>query len=139
MEIFTLFNEDKSSIRDDYIAWLTADPTTIRARTMTDKGNAAPVFHKAFKRTCLSSPSEYKFDTSKPNRLLAQTRISILTWNPGPRGGTPGAIERHVAGKWHVIALQEYLQHEILANRFHISHPAGRAVLFNKDTTQTCG
>ena len=101
---------------------------------MTDKGNAAPVFHEAFKRTCLSSPSEYKFDTSKPNRLLAQTRISILTWNPGPRRGTPGAIERHVAGKWHVIAFQEHLEHENLTNRFHISHFAGCAVLFNKDT-----
>ena len=41
------------------------------------------------------------------------------------------------AGKWHVIVLQEpdeYPQHETLTNRFHISHFAGCAVLFNKDT-----
>ena len=88
-------------------------------------------------RKCLSSPSEYKFDTLKPNQLLAQTRISILTWNPGARRGTPGALERHMSGKWHVIALQEsieYLQHETLANHFHISHFARCAVLFNNNT-----
>ena len=97
----------------------------------------APVSREAFMRTCLSSPSGYKFDTSKPNWLLELTRISILTWNPGPRHGTPGAIERHIAGKRHAIARQEaieYLQHETLTNRFHISTCAGCAVLFNKDT-----
>ena len=106
--------------------------TICRARHMTDKGDAKPVFRETLIKTCLSSPAEYKFDTSKPDRLLAQTRISILTWNR-PRRGTLGAIESHVAGNWHVIASQEaseYLQHENLANRFH----AGCAVLFNKDT-----
>ena len=94
------------------------------------------MFREARIRKCLP-PSEYKLDASKPNRLLAQTRICILTWNLGPRRGTTGAIERHFARKWHVIPLKEaieYLQHETLANRFHISHFAGCAVLFNKDT-----
>ena len=40
-------------------------------------------------------PTKYRFDNSVPNRLLEQTRISILGWNPGPRRGTPGAIEEH--------------------------------------------
>ena len=104
---------------------------------MTNKGNAAQLFRETSLRTRLSSPSEYKLDTSNPNRLLEQTRISILTWNPGPRRGTPGAIERHIVGKWHVIALQgaiECLQHDTLTNRFHVSHNTGCAVLFNKDT-----
>ena len=80
IEILTTFNEDTSSIRDDYAAWVTADPTTFRARHMTDKGAAKPVFREARVRKCFSSPSEYKFDASKPNRLSAQTRTSILTW-----------------------------------------------------------
>ena len=137
IEILTLFDDDISSIRDDHTLWVTADPTTVRARHMTDKGNAKPVFREARFRKCLSSPSEYKFDSSKPNRLFTQTRISISTWNPGPRRGTPGAFERHIARKWHVIASQEaieYLQHETLANHYHISHFARCAVLFNKDT-----
>ena len=42
-----------------------------------------------------------------PSVCFEQTRISILSWNPGPLRGKPGAIEEHIAGKWHVIALQE--------------------------------
>ena len=76
-EILTLFDDDTSSERDDYTTWVTADPTTFRARHMTDKGDAAPVFREPYTRTCGSSPSEYKFDTRKPNRLLALTRISV--------------------------------------------------------------
>ena len=48
-----------------------------------------------------------------------------------------GAIEKHIAGKWHIITLQEsieYLEHEFLQNRFHVTHYGGCAVLFNKDT-----
>ena len=63
IEILTTFDDDTSSTRDDYTAWVTADPTTIRARHMTDKGDAKPVFREARIRKC-PSPSEYKFDTS---------------------------------------------------------------------------
>ena len=59
---------------------------------------------------------EYRFDNSVPNLSLEQTRLSILSWNPGPRRGREGAVEEHVAVKWHVIALQEpieYLQHGV--------------------------
>ena len=111
---------------------MTADPSTFRVRHITNKGIALG----SLRKTCLSSPPEYRF-TSRPNQLLERTRISILSWNPGPRRGTPGAIEKHIAGKWHTIALQkaiEYLHHDSFTNSFHISHHAGCAVLFNKDT-----
>ena len=100
---------------------------------MTNKGDAAPVFREAFIRTCLSSPSDYKFDTSKPDRLLAQMRIGILTWNRGPRRGTPGAIEHILQGNGTLL-LYRKLQHEPFTNCFRIPHFAGCAVLFNKDT-----
>ena len=48
-----------------------------------------------------------------------------------------GAIEKHIAGKWHIITLQESienLEHEFLQNRFHVTHFGGCAVLLNKDT-----
>ena len=80
---------------------------------------------------------EYRFDNNVPNRLLEQTRLSILSWNPGPRRGREGASAEHIAGKWHVIALQEaieYLQHESITNHFYITRFAGCAVMFNKDT-----
>ena len=43
VEILTTFYDDTSSIRDDYTARVTADPTTKRARHVTDTGNATSV------------------------------------------------------------------------------------------------
>ena len=66
-----------------------------------------------------------------------QKRLSIYNWNPGPRRGKEDAIEKQIAGKWHIITLQEasqYVEHEILRERFHVTHFAGCAILFNKDT-----
>ena len=101
------------------------------------QSSAVPAFRKANERRNPSPQPKYRFDTSVPNRLLEQTRISSLSWNPGPRRGRPGAIEEHIAGKGHIIALQEaieYLQHECLMNHFYVTHFAGCAVLFHKDT-----
>ena len=39
-------------------------------------------------------------------------------------------------GNWHINTLQEaieYVDHELLTNRFHVTHNGGCAVLFNKD------
>ena len=52
IEILTLFNDDILSKRDEYTVWVTADPTAVRARHMTNRGNAAPVFREAFEKTC---------------------------------------------------------------------------------------
>ena len=48
-----------------------------------------------------------------------------------------GAVEKQIAGKWHVVILQEaveYVGHDLLTNRFHVTHYGECAVLFNKDT-----
>ena len=42
-----------------------------------------------------------------------------------------------VSGNWHSVTLQEasdYVDHDILQERFHVTHYAGCAILFNKDT-----
>ena len=72
-----------------------------------------------------------------PNRSSVQKRLSIYNWNPGLRRGKEGAIEKQIVGRWHIITLQEaieYVDHEPLTNRFHVTHYGGCAVLFNKDT-----
>ena len=69
--------------------------------------------------------------------MTEQTRLSVSNWNPGPQRGKEGATGRHIAGKLHTITLQEaieYLEHDFLTNRFHVTHYGGCAVLFNKDT-----
>ena len=72
-------------------------------RHVARKGCAEPVFRMAYERRNLSPQPKYRFDTGVPDRLLEQTRISIQSWNPGPRRGKPGAIEEHIAGKWHCL------------------------------------
>ena len=37
---------------------------------------------------------------------VKQKRLSIYNWNPGPRRIREGAIEKQIAGKWHLITLQ---------------------------------
>ena len=72
-----------------------------------------------------------------PNRSPVKKRLSIHNWNPGPPHRREGAIEKHIAGKWHAITLQEaieYVDHEPLTNRFHVTHYGGCAVLLIKDT-----
>ena len=56
-------------------------------------------------------------------------------WNPGPRRGKEDAIEKQIAGKWHIITLQEtceFVEHEIFRERFHVTHYAGCAILFQR-------
>ena len=65
-----------------------------------------------------------------------QKRFSVYNWYPVPRISTEDAIEKQIAGKWHLITLQEashYVDHAILHERFYVTHFAGCAVLFNKD------
>ena len=97
---------------------------------------------KAYERRNPSLQPKYCFDTSLPNRLLEQTRTSILSWKPGPRRGRLGAIEEHIAGKWHTIALQaiEYLRHEFFMNHFYITTwPAAPSYLRKTLFTRTSG
>ena len=84
-----------------------------------------------------ASSQAYRFNNSISNRSPVQRRLSIYNWNPGPRRGKENAFEKQIAGKWHVITLQEasdFVDHDILTNRFHVTHFGRCAVLFNKDT-----
>ena len=58
--------------------------------------------------------------------------LSVYNWNPGQRRGKEGAIEKQIAGTLQEAI--EYVDHELLTNRFHVTHYGGCAVLFNKDT-----
>ena len=120
-EILSGYDEDVSSIRDGYTAWVKADLATILKRHLVCLDGANPVFRDAQDKK-LSSPSlNYRFNTDVPNRLREQRRLSILSWNLGPRRGKADAIEKHIAGKWHIIALQEtneYLEHDYLTSHF---------------------
>ena len=77
------------------------------------------------------------FDRAASDLLLELTRISISSWYPGPRRGTPGAIENHIAGRWHIVHIQvsvEYFQHDDVTRQFDVTHFCRCAVLFSKHT-----
>ena len=70
--------------------------------------------------------------TTYSNRLREQRKLSILTWNLGPRRGKEGAIDKHITGKWHIIALQgaiEHLEHDYLTSHFYVTHYGGCSIV----------
>ena len=80
--------------------------------------------------TMNSSPTGSMLPTTEAARCSS-------TKTPSPRRGKEDAFEKEIAGKWHVITLQEtseYVDHDILTNRFHVTHYGGCAILFNKGT-----
>ena len=94
-------------------------------------------FREASERRHIASSQVYRLDKNVPNRSPVQKRLSIYNWNPGPRRGKEDAFEKQIAVKWHIITLQvasDYVDHDILTCRFHVTHHGGCAILRNKDT-----
>ena len=63
-----------------------------------------------------ASSQAYRLDKYVPNRSPVKKRLSIYIWNPGPQRGKEDVFEKQIAGKWHVITLQEaseYVDHDI--------------------------
>ena len=136
-EILSGYEEHVSFIRDRFTSWVKADPITTLERHVVDVRKALAEYREASARRHDTPAQEYYFDSSVPNRSSVQKRLSIYNWNPGPRREKEGAIEKQLARKWHIITLQEaieYVDHELLTNRFHVTHYGGCAVLFNNYT-----
>ena len=135
-EILSGYEDIVSSGTDQFITWVKTDPDVTLVRHMVDVQKAVADFREASERRHDTSSQAYRFDKNVPNRSLVQKRLSIYNWNPGPRRGKEDAFEKQIGGKWHVITLQEaieYVDHDILTNRFHVTHYGGCAILFNKD------
>ena len=132
-EILSGYEQDVSSIRDGFTDWVKSDPETILRRHVANVTRACAEFREAPARKQSPSSQGYHFDKNMPHRSTEQTRLSVCSWNRGPRRGKEGATERHIAGKWHIITSQEaieYLEHDFLTNRFHVTHYGGCAVFF---------
>ena len=109
----------------------------ILVQHMVDVQKATAEFREASERKHATSSLMNSSSKHYATRSIVQRRLSIYNWNPGPRRGKEDAFEKQIAGRWHIITLQEasdYVDHELLTNRLHVTHYAGCAVLFNKDT-----
>ena len=112
-------------------------PQEILAENMVDTHKVVADFRDAFERIQSSSSQSCGVNKYFSSQSPVQKRLSIYNWNPGPRRGKEDAFEKRIAGKWHVVTLQEasdYVEHDIFQERFHVTHFAGCAILFNKDT-----
>ena len=122
---------DVSSIRDGKTVWVTVDLASILERHLVISNSAKPIFREAQDRRH-SSPNPECFNNDVPNRSREQRKLSILTWNLGPRRGKEGAIYKHITGKWHIIALQgaiEHLEHDYLTSHFYVTHYGGCSIV----------
>ena len=122
---------------DQFTAWVKMREHEILVQHMVDIQKATVEFREASERKHATSSHKNSSCQHFATRSIVQRRLSIFNWNPGPRQSKVDAFEPQIAGRWHIITLQEasdYVDHELLTNRFHVTHYAGCAVLFNKDT-----
>ena len=115
-------------------------PHEVLVQRMVDIQRATADFREASERRPATSSQTNRVNKHFASRSLVQKRLSIYNWDPGPRRGKEDPFEKQIAVRWHVITLQEasdYVDHDILAGRFHVTDNAGCAILFNKDTFYT--
>ena len=122
-------------------SWVKMDPHDVLVHHMVDVQEATADFREASERRPATS--------SQTNRVSKQISVIVhlcrsgsasTTGTQGPGAGKEDAFEKQIAGRWHVITLQEaaeYVDHDLLTSRFHVTHYAGCAILFNKDTFYT--
>ena len=137
VEILCGYEEIVSSGTDHFTAWVKMSHREVLVQQMVDIHKTAAEFRETSQRKPPTSSHTNSANKHFATRSIVQNRLSIYNWNPGPRRGKEDAFEKHIAGRWHIITLQEaseYVDHDILTSRFHVTHYAGCAILFNKDT-----
>ena len=100
----------------------------ILVQHMVDIQKATAEFREASKRKPATSSHMNSANKHFATRSVVQRRLSIYNWNPEPRRVKEDALEKQIAGRWHIITLQEaseYVDHEIFTIRFHVTHDAG--------------
>ena len=136
-EILCGYEDTVSSGTDHFTAWVKVSPHEVLVQHVVDIHKATADFREASERKPATSSHTNSVNKHFATRSIVQKRLSIYNWNPGPRRGKEDAFEKQIAGRWHIKTLQEaseYVDHDILTSRFHVTHYAGGAILFNEDT-----
>ena len=136
--ILSGYEELASSGNDLFTSCAKLSDHEILVQHMVDIEKATAEFREAHERKHTTSSHMKQFQKARIATLsIVQRRLSIYNLNPGPRRGKEDAFEQQIAGRWHIITLQEaseYVDHELFTNRFHVTLCAGCAILVNKDT-----
>ena len=80
-QILSGYEEDVSSIRDGFSAWVKTDPEVTLRRHVVDAKRANQAFREAPVRKHSPFCQERRFNSDVPNRLIEQRRLSIYNWN----------------------------------------------------------
>ena len=76
-EILSGYEEDVSSIRDGFTAWVKYDPETILNRHAVDTKGIDPAYREAPARKHSLPSSGDHFNCNTPNRSAAETRLCV--------------------------------------------------------------
>ena len=85
--------------------WGKTTPDAILTEHVVDIHRIEEDFRDVFKGIQASPSHASGVNRFFSSQLLVQKRLSTYNWNPGPRRGKEDAIEKQIAGKWHVITL----------------------------------
>ena len=122
-----LYEDIVSSGTDHFAAWVKVSPHKVLVQHMVDIQRATTDFREASERRPATSSQ-----TNSVNKHFA-TRFSAFTTSTlGPDAEKKMPSKKQIAGRWHIITLQEaseYVDHDILTRRFHVTHCAGCAIL----------
>ena len=121
---------------DHVTMWGKMSPHEILAEHVVDIHKVVADFRDAFERNQSSSSQTHGVNKYFSSQSPVQKRLSIYNWNRGRDVERKTLFEKQIAGKWHIVTLQEasdYVEPDILQERFRVTHYAGCAILFNKD------
>ena len=130
-EILSGYEDIVSSGTDQFTAWVKMDPHEVLVHHVVDVQKSYRRLSARHQKGDLLHLLRQTVPTHFSTRSPMHKRLSICNWNPGPRLGKEDAFEKQIAGRWHVITLQEaseYVDHDILTGRFHVTHYAGCAI-----------
>ena len=82
-----------------FTMWGKMTSEEILTEHVADIHRIAADFRDAFERIQTSSPQASGVNKFFSSQSSVQKRLSIYNWNPGPRRGREGAIEKQIAGK----------------------------------------
>ena len=106
-DILEDFNTDGTNINGVFTVDGRRDQATVRRQHMMAKSIDVASFSLLADKRTRAPQSSQQFDKAASDLSSEQTRLSLLCWKPSPKGGSPRAIEDHMAGSWHTVALQQ--------------------------------
>ena len=93
-EILSGYEDIVSSGTDQFTAWVKTDTHDTLVHHMADVQKATADFREASERRHDTSFQTNRFSKNLSNRSPVQKRLSIYSWNPGPRREKEDAFEK---------------------------------------------